>query len=329
MTTARRDLFEEIQEKLAGKKVRIVFPEGTDKRVLTAAVRLSLTDNVHPVLLGDPEEIKEIANSQFLRSSGLEIIDHLNYPEIDAMIDALVERRAGKVTREQAAELVKDVNYFGTMLVYMGKVAGLVSGAIHSTGDTVRPALQIIKTKPGVKRTSGAFIMSRNATRFIFADCAINPTLDAEGLAEVAVESAKTAKSFNVSPKVAMLSFSTLGSAVTEESKKVAEATKLFREKAPTVPVEGEIQFDAAFVPGVAKLKAPNSELQGDANVYVFPSLEAGNIGYKIAQRLGSFEAIGPILQGLNAPVNDLSRGCDELDVVKLALITALQSLSK
>ncbi|MBF0714060.1 phosphate acetyltransferase [Gemella sp. GH3] len=329
MTIVRRDLFEEIQEKLAGKNVRIVFPEATDTRVLTAAVKLSLTDNVHPVLLGNPEQVKEVANSQFLRSSGLEIIDHLNYEGYDEMVDAFVERRAGKVTREQAQELLKDVNYFGTMLVYMGKADGLVSGAIHSTGDTVRPALQIIKTKPGVKRTSGAFIMSRNATRFIFADCAINPTLDAEGLAEVAVESAKTAKSFNVSPKVAMLSFSTLGSAVTPESQKVAEATSIFREKAPTVPVEGEIQFDAAFVPGVAKLKAPNSEIQGDANVYVFPSLESGNIGYKIAQRLGGFEAIGPILQGLNAPVNDLSRGCDEIDVIKLALITALQAISK
>ena len=328
MTTARRDLFEEIQEKLEGKRVRIVFPEGTDQRILLAAVRLSATSHVQPVLIGSPAQIQESANALFLQTSGLEIIDHLNYPEIEEMIDALVERRAGKVTREQAAELVKDVNYFGTMLVYMNKVAGLVSGAIHSTGDTVRPALQIIKTKPGVKRTSGAFIMSRNATRFIFADCAINPTLDAEGLAEVAVESAKTAKSFNVNPRIAMLSFSTLGSAKTPDSEKVAEATRLVREKAPTIVVEGEMQFDAAFVPGVAKTKAPNSEIQGDANVYVFPSLEAGNIGYKIAERLGGFEAIGPILQGLNAPVNDLSRGCNELDVIKLALITALQSLN-
>lgn len=329
MMTARRDLFEEIQEKLAGKNVRIVFPEGTDKRVLLAAVRLSLTNNVKPVVLGNPDEIQTVANSLFLRTTGLEIIDHLNYDKIEEMVAAFVERRAGKVTEEQARELLKDVNYFGTMLVYMGEVAGLVSGAAHSTGDTVRPALQIIKTKPGVKRTSGAFIMSRNATRFIFADCAINPSLDAEGLAEVAVESAKTAKSFNVTPKVAMLSFSTYGSAKTPESEKVAEATRIFREKAPTVPVAGEIQFDAAFVPGVAKVKCPDSELQGDANVYIFPSLEAGNIGYKIAQRLGSFEAIGPILQGLNAPVNDLSRGCDELDVIKLALITALQAISE
>lgn len=328
MSQQRRDLFEEIQEKLEGKKVRIVFPEGNDIRILLATVRLSVTSYVKPILIGKEEEIKELANSQFVSTAGLEIIDHLNYDGIDNMIDALVERRAGKVTREQAVELLKDVNYFGTMLVYMKKVEGLVSGAAHSTGDTVRPALQIIKTKPGVKRTSGAFIMSRNATRFIFADCAINPTLDAEGLAEVAVESAKTAKSFNVNPKVAMLSFSTLGSAVTEDSQKVSEATRLVREKAPTITVEGEIQFDAAFVPGVAKTKAPNSEIQGDANVYVFPSLEAGNIGYKIAERLGGFEAIGPILQGLNAPVNDLSRGCNEIDVVKLSLITAIQAVN-
>lgn len=327
MVTQRKDLFEEIKEKLEGKKVRIVFPEGDDKRVLLAAVRLSLDSHVQPVVLGKPEEIKELAHSLFLKTDGLEIIDHLNYDGIEEMVSAFVERRKGKATEQQARELLKDPNYFGTMLVYLKKVAGLVSGAAHSTGDTVRPALQIIKTKPGVKRTSGAFIMSRNATRFIFADCAINPTLDAAGLAEVAVESAKTAKSFNVNPRVAMLSFSTLGSANTPDSLKVAEATKLFREKAPVIPVVGEVQFDAAFVPGVAKLKCPNSEIQGDANVYIFPSLEAGNIGYKIAQRLGQFEAIGPILQGLNAPVNDLSRGCDEIDVIKLALITAVQSL--
>ena len=213
------------------------------------------------------------------------------------------------------------------MLVYTGEVEGLVSGAIHSTGDTVRPALQIIKTKPGTKRTSGAFIMSKEDKRYVFADCAINPTLDAEGLAEIAIESAKTAKSFNVDPKVAMLSFSTLGSAVTEDTTKVAEATKLVKENAPELAVEGELQFDAAVVPSVAKLKAPNSKVQGDANVFVFPSLEAGNIGYKIAQRLGGFEAVGPILQGLNKPISDLSRGCNEEDVYKLAIITANQAL--
>ena len=323
------NLFVELQEKLEGKKVRIVFPEAYDERILEAAVKLSATSYVQPVLIGKKEEVEKIAQTLFLNVSGIEFIDHENYEKYDEMLAKFIERRAGKVTEEKAHVLLKDVNYFGTMLVYMGEVAGLVSGAIHSTGDTVRPALQIIKTKPGVSRTSGAFIMSRNASRFIFADCAINTSLDAQALAEIAVESAKTAKAFNINPKVAMLSFSTMGSAVTPETEKVAEATKLVREKAPTLPVGGELQFDAAFVPPVAKLKAPNSEIQGDATVFIFPSLEAGNIGYKIAQRLGGFEAVGPILQGLNAPVNDLSRGCSTEDVLKLALITATQSLAE
>ena len=323
------NLFVELQEKLEGKKVRIVFPEAYDERILEAAVKLSATSYVQPVLIGKKEEVEKIAQPLFLNVSGIEFIDHENYEKYDEMLAKFIERRAGKVTEEKAHVLLKDVNYFGTMLVSMGEVAGLVSGAIHSTGDTVRPALQIIKTKPGVSRTSGAFIMSRNASRFIFADCAINTSLDAQALAEIAVESAKTAKAFNINPKVAMLSFSTMGSAVTPETEKVAEATKLVREKAPTLPVGGELQFDAAFVPPVAKLKAPNSEIQGDATVFIFPSLEAGNIGYKIAQRLGGFEAVGPILQGLNAPVNDLSRGCSTEDVLKLALITATQSLAE
>ena len=323
------NLFVELQEKLEGKKVRIVFPEAYDERILEAAVKLSATSYVQPVLIGKKEEVEKIAQPLFLNVSGIEFIDHENYEKYDEMLAKFIERRAGKVTEEKAHVLLKDVNYFGTMLVHMGEVAGLVSGAIHSTGDTVRPALQIIKTKPGVSRTSGAFIMSRNASRFIFADCAINTSLDAQALAEIAVESAKTAKAFNINPKVAMLSFSTRGSAVTPETEKVAEATKLVREKAPTLPVGGELQFDAAFVPPVAKLKAPNSEIQGDATVFIFPSLEAGNIGYKIAQRLGGFEAVGPILQGLNAPVNDLSRGCSTEDVLKLALITATQSLAE
>ena len=323
------NLFVELQEKLEGKKVRIVFPEAYDERILEAAVKLSATSYVQPVLIGKKEEVEKIAQPLFLNVSGIEFIDHENYEKYDEMLAKFIERRAGKVTEEKAHVLLKDVNYFGTMLVYMGEVAGLVSGAIHSTGHTVRPALQIIKTKPGVSRTSGAFIMSRNASRFIFADCAINTSLDAQALAEIAVESAKTAKAFNINPKVAMLSFSTMGSAVTPETEKVAEATKLVREKAPTLPVGGELQFDAAFVPPVAKLKAPNSEIQGDATVFIFPSLEAGNIGYKIAQRLGGFEAVGPILQGLNAPVNDLSRGCSTEDVLKLALITATQSLTE
>ncbi len=210
----------------------------------------------------------------------------------------------------------------------MNIVDCMVSGSIHATGDTVRPALQIIKTKEGVSRTSGAFIMiSPENEKYIFADCAININLTADEMAEVAVESAKTAKAFDIDPKVAMLSFSTMGSAKADEATKVAEATKKARELDKDLKVDGELQFDAAFVPKVAAQKAPNSEVAGKANVFVFPSLEAGNIGYKIAQRFGKYEAVGPILQGLNKPVNDLSRGCSEEDVYKLALISAAQSL--
>ena len=201
----------------------------------------------------------------------------------------------------------------------------MVSGAVHSTGATVRPALQIIKTKPGQKRISGAFIMQKGEERYIFADCAINIELDAETMAAVALQSAETAELFGLDPKVAMLSFSTKGSAKGEMVTKVAEATKLVQAQAPTLAVDGELQFDAAFVPEVGALKAPGSKVAGHANVFVFPSLEAGNIGYKIAQRFGGFEAVGPILQGLNAPIADLSRGTSEEDVYKVALITAAQ----
>ncbi len=244
------------------------------------------------------------------------------------MVAAFIERRKGKVTEEDARNILLDENYFGTMLVYMGKAHGLVSGAAHSTADTVRPALQIIKTKPGIRKTSGVFIMVRGDEKYVFADCAINIAPDSQDLAEIAVESAQTAKMFDIDPRVAMLSFSTKGSAKSPETEKVIEAVRLAKEMAPDLTLDGEFQFDAAFVPSVAKKKAPDSVIQGDANVFIFPSLEAGNIGYKIAQRLGNFEAVGPILQGLNQPVNDLSRGCNAEDVYKLSLITAAQALA-
>ncbi|MEQ5997900.1 phosphate acetyltransferase, partial [Staphylococcus saccharolyticus] len=245
---------------------------------------------------------------------------------------SFVERRKGKATKEQAVELLNNVNYFGTMLVYTGKAAGLVSGAAHSTGDTVRPALQIIKTKPGVSRTSGIFFMIKGDEQYIFGDCAINPELDVQGLAEIAVESAKSAQSFGMDPKVAMLSFSTKGSAKADDVTKVQDALKLAQDKVEAdhldnVVIDGEFQFDAAIVPSAAEKKAPGAKIQGDANVFVFPSLEAGNIGYKIAQRLGGYDAVGPVLQGLNSPVNDLSRGCSTEDVYNLSIITAAQSL--
>ncbi|MCD8854394.1 phosphate acetyltransferase [Staphylococcus epidermidis] len=326
------DLLSVLQDKLSGKNVKIVLPEGEDERVLIAATQLQKTDYVSPIVLGNEDNIKSLASKHALDLTQIEIIDPATSELKDEIVDAFVERRKGKATKEQAVELLDNVNYFGTMLVYTGKAEGLVSGAAHSTGDTVRPALQIIKTKPGVSRTSGIFFMIKGDEQYIFGDCAINPELDAQGLAEIAVESAKSAQSFGMDPKVAMLSFSTKGSAKSDDVTKVQEALKLAQEKAEAdqlehVVIDGEFQFDAAIVPSVAEKKAPGAKIQGDANIFVFPSLEAGNIGYKIAQRLGGYDAVGPVLQGLNSPVNDLSRGCSTEDVYNLSIITAAQAL--
>lgn len=323
------DLFDEIAAKVKGQDKTIVFPEGADKRILGAAVRLQNDGLVEPILLGTKDEIEATAKENNFDITGLKIIDPATYPEADkkAMFDALLERRKGKNTPEQVEKMLEDVSYFGTMLVYMGKADGMVSGAVHSTGSTVRPALQIIKTKPNAHRISGAFLMQKGDQRYIFDDCAINIELDADTMAEVAVQSAETAKIFGIDPKVALLSFSTKGSAKGDMVTKVAEATEKVHEMEPDLPADGEMQFDAAVVPSVGELKAPGSKVAGHANVFIFPSLEAGNIGYKIAQRFGGFTAVGPILQGLNAPIADLSRGCSEDDAYKVAIITAAQAL--
>ncbi|WP_410504355.1 phosphate acetyltransferase [Ligilactobacillus salivarius] len=323
------DLFDNLKQKVAGANKTIVFPEGQEPRIFRAAIRLKNDGLVVPILLGKVDEIKQNAENEGVDLGDIELIDPNTYPEdkFAEMVEAFVERRKGKNTKEQAETMLRDVNYFGTMLVYMDKADGLVSGAIHSTGDTVRPALQIIKTKPGVSRTSGAFVMVKGDERYLFADCAININPGAQELAEIAVESANTAKIFDIDPQIAMLSFSTMGSAKSDEVTKVQEAVKLAKELAPNEKIDGELQFDAAFVPVVAKQKAPESEVAGHANVFVFPELQSGNIGYKIAQRLGGFEAIGPVLQGLNKPVSDLSRGSVEEDVYKVAIITAAQAL--
>ncbi|AXI01066.1 phosphate acetyltransferase [Sporosarcina sp. PTS2304] len=321
------DLFDGIRAALEGKGKTIVLPEGEDVRILEAAVHLKQEGIVTPVLLGNEAAVKKAAEEGGFDISEIELIDPASASYFDELAEKFVERRAGKATIEQAREQVKDVNYFGTMMIYTGRVDGLVSGAAHSTADTVRPALQIIKTKPGISRTSGAFIMMKGEERLIFADCAITVNPTAKELAEIAVESTKTATAFGIDPRVAMLSFSTKGSAVTEETEKVVEAAKIAQELAPELSIDGEFQFDAAYVPSVAAKKAPESVIKGDANVFIFPTLDAGNIGYKLTERLGGYEAIGPILQGLNGPVNDLSRGCSAEDVYKLSLITAAQSL--
>ena len=323
-------MFDRLEENIKGKGLRIVFPEGNDPRVLGAAVRLKAEDIVEPILIGDQDEISQLAHEKKWDLEGITIICPDQYDKMDEMIEAFVDRRKGKNTREDAVKMLKDPAYFGTMLVYQDLADGMVCGAVYSTGDTVRPALQIIKARENVKLISGAFIMvppHTNGQKLVFADCAININPDAQSLAEIAVESAKTAKMFGIDPKVALLSFSSHGSDSSPEVDKVNEATKIAKELAPDLTIDGELQFDAAFVPTVAKQKVPDSPLNGEATVYVFPEIQSGNIGYKIAQRLGNFEAVGPILQGLNKPVSDLSRGCVEEDVFKVAIITANQAL--
>ncbi|MDR0806899.1 MAG: phosphate acetyltransferase [Enterobacteriaceae bacterium] len=324
------ELFEELEGKIKGTNKTIVFPEGEDVRVLGAAVRLQADGLLKPIILGVTADIKKTASENNWDLSTVTVLDPATYPaaDLDAMVASLVERRKGKLDEATARKLLNDVNYFGTMLVYMGLADGMVSGATHPTGDTVRPALQIIKTAPGSSRISGAFIMQKGKERYVFSDAAINIDIDAPTMAEIAVQSAATAKVFGIDPKVAMLSFSTKGSASAPQATKVAEATELAHALAPDLALDGELQFDAAFVPSVGASKAPGSKVAGQANVFIFPDLQSGNIGYKIAQRLGGYEAIGPILQGLAKPVSDLSRGANEEDVYKVAIITAAQALN-
>ncbi|MGT2928904.1 phosphate acetyltransferase [Streptococcus dentasini] len=324
-----RSLFGDLRTKIAGKGIRIVFPEGNDERVVRAAARLKFEGLVEPIILGNDAEVRGLLHELGFVNQDYIVIDPYNFPYFEDMKSLFLDIRKGKVSPEEADRLLRDVNYFGVMLVKMEVADGMVSGAIHSTADTVRPALQIIKTKPGISRTSGVFLMNRDNTdeRLIFADCAINIDPNAQELAEIAVNTADTAKIFDLDPKIALLSFSTKGSAKAPQAEKVQEATRLAKEMAPDLALDGELQFDAAFVPATAAIKAPDSDVAGQANVFIFPDLQSGNIGYKIAQRLGIFEAIGPILQGLNMPVNDLSRGSSAEDIYKLAIITAAQSV--
>ena len=322
------DIMSELRNNIRGKGIRIVLPEGSDERVVLAASELARDNMVIPIVIGNKEKISATATSAGCSLDGCEVIDPDAYDGIKEMIAELVTVRKGKVDEDAASKLVKDVNYFGTMLVHMGLADGLVSGAIHSTGDTIRPALQIIKTKPGATKTFGYFAMLKGNDRYIFADCAVNPDPTSSDLAEFAVESAANARMFNIEPKVAMLSFSTHGSAKTVSTEAVAEAVKILDQKDNLdFDYDGELQFDAALVESVGKLKAPDSSVAGNANVFIFPDLNSGNIGYKIAQRLGGYDAVGPILAGLNKPVNDLSRGCSTDDIYSTVVITANQAL--
>lgn len=321
------NLFDEIKQALADRAVKIVLPEGTDDRVLQAASRLHKEGLVTPILVGPREIVKVAATQAEVDLLGIEMVDPVDYDHLDEFITQYMERRNGKATPVQARIQLKDVNTFGAMLVYTGFAQGMVGGAIRATDDIVRPALQIIQTAPGVSKTSGAFLMARGEERFVFADGAITIAPTSEELAGIAVESAKTAKAFGIEPKVAILSFSTKGSAKSPETQKVAEATKLAQAKAPAVTIEGEFQVDAALVPAIAARKAPGSAIQGDANVFVFPSLEAANIGVQLTEQLGGFETFGPLLQGLNMPVTILSQSCSAEDVYNSVLMTAYKSV--
>lgn len=313
--------------KKAEKNIQIVFPEASDSRILKAASKLSLEKVVTPVLLGNQEKIIDLIQKENLDFENLKIVNPVNYENKKVMIQSFAKARGKDIPHSEVEETLKDRNYFGTMLVEMDEADGMVSGAAHSTAATVRPALQLIHTSKGMKRVSGSFIMERKDEKYVFADCAINLDPDSETLAEIAYQSVKTAQMIDIDPKVAFLSFSTKGSAKGEMVTKVKQAAEIFKNNHPEILADGELQFDAAFVPDVAAKKASDSPLKGQANVFIFPELQSGNISYKLAQRLGNFTAIGPILQGLRKPVNDLSRGASTQDVYNIAILTAAQVL--
>lgn len=319
-------------EKAKADKKTIVLPEGNDKRVVTAAAEVIKREIANVILLGNEEEIKKAADG--LDLSGAKIIDPENTDFHEDYAQTFYEMRKAKgMTPEKADEMMKDATYFGVMLVKKGAADGMVSGACHSTANTLRPALQIIRTAPGAKMVSGFFLINvpnceygENGT-FVFADCGLNINPSADELSEIAIDSAKSFRGLvGAEPKVAMLSFSSYGSGKDALVDKVVEATKLAKEKAPELLLDGELQADAALVPSVGQSKAPGSKVAGHANVLVFPDLNVGNICYKMVERLAKADAYGPILQGIAKPVNDLSRGCKAEDIVGVVAITAVQA---
>ena len=330
-------MFENLIEILKANPRKIVFTEGPDARILSAAARLKKEGFLTPVLVGNVDEVKAAAAKGGFDIDGLEILDPLTYDKMDEMVDTMVALRKGKMSAEDCRAALQKGNYFGTMLVKMGVADALLGGATYSTADTVRPALQLVKTKKGANLVSSCFILVKEgADMLCMCDCAINidyqDRLDKEGnvvlsaaqqLAEVAVATAHTAKVFGMDPKVAMLSYSTKGSGKGANVDLVRNATAIAKEAAPELNIDGEMQFDAAVSPVVGQLKFPGSKVAGYANTFIFPEIQSGNIGYKIAQRLGGYAAYGPILQGLNAPINDLSRGCDAEEVYQMSIITA------
>ena len=329
-------MFENLVEILKQNPRKIVYTEGSDARILESAARLKADGFLTPVLVGNVEEVKAAAAKGGFDIEGLEILDPMTYEGMDEMVETMVALRKGKMSAEDCRANLQKGNYFGTMLVKMGKADCLLGGATYSTADTVRPALQLIKTKPGSTLVSSCFIMVRGDEKLAMGDCAINISYEdkkdkegnvtqtgAEQLAEVAIETEATARAFGMEPKVAMLSYSTKGSGKGPQVDLVRNATEIVKAKYPEMLIDGEMQFDAAVSPEVGQLKFPGSPVAGYANTFIFPEIQSGNIGYKIAARLGGFAAYGPILQGLNAPINDLSRGCNAEEVYQMSIITA------
>jgi phosphate acetyltransferase len=313
-------------------KKHIVLPEGGDDRILIAANQLVKQDIVKITILGNKENIIAAANRLNLSMDfdKIQIIDPATSEKYDAYVDDLVELRKSKnLQKEMARDLMLDVSYFGTMMVFKGDADGMVSGAEHTTQHTIRPALQFVKTKPGVNTVSSVFFMCLPNRVAIFGDCAVNPNPTSEQLAEIAISSAETSIMFGIEPKIAMLSYSSGTSGEGEDVDKVRRATEIIREKRPDLKVEGPIQYDAAVDPSVGKQKLPNSQVAGQASVLIFPDLNTGNNTYKAVQRETGALAIGPMLQGLNKPVNDLSRGCTVDDVFNTVVITAIQAQQK
>ena len=321
-------IIDEMKKKIEGKNKVLVLPEGDDIRVLKAAVRLKKDNLCNPLLLGEINKINELAKENGLDISNLDILNPLEDSEFENNVNKMFELRKGKNSLEECRKLLSGRNYYAIMLLYNGLADAALGGATYSTADTIRPALQIIKTKPGCNIVSSCFaLLKEGSPTLIFGDCGVNVNPTSEQLCDIAVSSVETARLFEVDPRVAFLSFSTKGSAKSDEVSKVQTAVELMKEKVVDFPYDGELQFDAAYDKATGEKKAPNSPVAGKATVFIFPDLQSGNIGYKIAQRLGSYEALGPILQGVRMPVNDLSRGCNEEEVYKMAILSVAQSV--
>jgi phosphate acetyltransferase len=323
------NIIEQIKNQAKKRVNPIVLPEGTEERIIQAAAKLRDENIAKPILIGNVADIQKIALKTEVNLKGIKILNPIEYPDIKTFSQSYYELRKHKgMTQEQAQQTMLNPLYFGAMLVREGIAAGAVAGSINTTGDVLRAAIQIIGLMPKVKVVSSCFIMVLPKDQILtFADCAVIPDPDPEQLASIAISSANTHKRLVGSdPKIAMLSFSTKGSAKHPLADKVIESTQLLRKIDPTLMVDGELQFDAAYIPEIGKRKAPNSPVAGQANVYIFPDLNAANIGYKMVQRLAGAEAIGPVIQGLAKPYNDLSRGCSVDDIVNVAAICSILS---